>query len=76
MATESWLNSTAEFNSFYTSQYPRILLYGKLWIKFGLMIARRIEHVKLSLIDDKIQANFSFRCLEEMIENEKLLNNV
>ena len=29
-----------------------------------------------SLIDDKIQGNFSFRCLEEMIEKEKLLNSV
>ena len=75
MATESWLNSTAEFNSFYTSQYPRILLYGKLWVKFGLMIARRIEQVKLSLIDDKIH-QLSFRCLEEMKDKEKLLNNV
>ena len=38
------------------------------------MIVRRIEQVKLSLIDDKIQGNF--RCLEEMIEKEKLLNSV
>ena len=40
------------------------------------MIAPRIEQVKLSLIDDKIQGNFSFRCLQEMIEKEKLLNSV
>ena len=40
------------------------------------MIARRIEQVKLSLIDDKIHGNLSFRCLQEMMEKEKLLNNV
>ena len=68
-------NSSDESNSFYTSQYPRIFLNGKLWIKFGLMIARRIEQVKLSLIDDKIH-QLSFRCLEEMKDKEKLLNNV
>ena len=39
------------------------------------MIARRIEQVKLSLIDDKIH-QLSFRCLEEMKDKEKLLNNV
>ena len=49
---------------------------GSFELKFGLMIARRIEQVKLSLIDDKIQGNFSFRCLEEIIEKEKLLNSV
>ena len=54
------------------------------------MIARRIEQVSwsimdpkltsalnlASLIDDEIQGNLSFRCLEEMMEKEKLLNNV
>ena len=69
-------NSSDEFNSFCTSQYPRILLNGKLWIKFGLMIARRIEQEKLSLIDDKIHENLRFRCSDEMIEKEKLSNNV
>ena len=29
-----------------------------------------------SLIDDEIQGNLIFRCLEEMMEKEKLLNNV
>ena len=29
-----------------------------------------------SLIGDRIQGNLSFRCLEEMMDKEKLLNNV
>ena len=36
----------------------------------------RTGRVKLSLIDDKIHGNLSFRCLEEMMEKEKLLNSV
>ena len=39
-----------------------------------LKLTSALNHA--SLIDDKIQGNLSFRCLEEMMEKEKLLNNV